>query len=251
MRDKIERNINDSVSSAEFLLSTLYCNAEEYTVSFCGKSRRALFGDLLMVDTAYNEAVVAHDGMMQILPEGLLFGEKEQRDLEEYNKKKKVLEEFFSRNFDTIVFQTRLKWERKLSCLEDNLSAIVLKELYGITFDTTTNDSIKKLAQLIPVGQYLKGEVKMLSFISQKILKHDVEVRMLGKKITFTVMIDGLSAEKYLEEKKRLSHYFSKMVEWFLPYDCICYYEVKAHERNMKLGNTLLLNYNTRLWKRR
>ena len=245
-----ERNINDSVSSAEFLLSTLCGNADEYNVSHCGESRRVLFGELLNVDAAYNEAVVARDGMMQILPEGLLFGEEELKDLEEYNKKKEALDDFFCRNFDNVVFHTGLKWEKKLSWLEENLSAVVLNDLFDITLDFTTNAEIKKLAYLIPMGQYLKGDVKMLSLISQNILKQDVEVRLSGKQVIFSVLIDGLGAEEYLEEKKQLSQYFSKLAEWFLPYDCQCSYEVKAHERHMKLGKNLILNYNTRLWKR-
>jgi len=250
MGEKTDRNINDSVSSAEFLLSTLCSNADEYTVSYCGESRRTLFGELLNIDTAYNEAVVARDGMMQILPEGLLFGKEEIKDLVEYNKKKEALDEFFTQNFDNPVFHTGLKWEKKLSWLEENLSTLVLKELFDITLGSTANVEVKKLAQQIPVGQYIKGNIKMLSLVSQHILKHDVEVRESGKQIIFTVLVDNLSATEYLEEKKQLSQYFSKLAEWFLPYDCQCSYEVKAHERHMKLGKKLILNYNTRLWKR-
>ena len=250
MGEKKDRNINDSVTSAEFLLSTLCSNADEYTVSYCGEPRRSLFGELLNVDSAYSKAVVARDGMMQILPEGLLFGKEEIKDLEEYNKKKEALDEFFTQNFDNPVFHTGLKWEKKLSWLEKNLSIIVFKELFDITLDSTANIEVKKLAQLIPVGQCFKGNIKMLSLISQHILKHDVEVRLLGKHVIFTVLVDNLSATDYLEEKKQLSNYFSKMAEWFLPYDCKCTYEVKAHERHMKLGKKLILNYNTRLWKR-
>lgn len=197
-------------------------------------------------------------GMMHILPEGLLFGENELKDskqstvvlFDQHNKKKNELAEFFYQNFDRRLFQTEMRWVKKLSQLEENLNNIVLKDLFGIEFPEDSPQEVRKLALLIPGGQYLKGNVEMLALVSQNILGKEVNVTVSMNKVLFTIMVDGLNAQQYQEWLTALSPYFNKVAEWFLPYDCICTYEIKAHERHLRLDKKLILNYNTRLWKR-
>lgn len=197
-------------------------------------------------------------GMMHILPEGLLFGENELKDskqstevlFDQHNKKKNELAEFFYQNFDRRLFQTEMRWVKKLSQIEENLNNIVLKDLFGIEFPEDSPQEVRKLALLIPGGQYLKGNVEMLALVSQNILGKEVNVTVSMNKVLFTIMVDGLNAQQYQEWLTALSPYFNKVAEWFLPYDCICTYEIKAHERHLRLDKKLILNYNTRLWKR-
>lgn len=203
--------------------------------------------------------VLDHKGMMQILPDGLLFDVAELNNskkttetlLAEHNKKKRELAMFFYQNFDKRVFQTELEVENKLSQLEDKLNSLMLRELFGLDLQEETSPMIRKLAHFIPGGQYLKGNVAMLALVTKNILKHDVDVAVSGNRLCFTVMIDGLDSHEYHKRKNELKPYFDKLADWFLPYDCICIYEIKAHNRLMKLDNKLILNYNTRLWKRK
>ena len=242
--------LTDQVSRAEFLLSVLCGNAEDYSVCYCGDAKRNYCGELLSVDIEEEEAKICRNGLMQILPSKLLFGKEELKNLKEYNKKKKELERFFNINFDRTVFLSELKWERKLSQLEGELNTLLLKNLFGIDLPKESPQEIQKLARLIPGGQYLKGDVKMLARLSQDILKHEVMVTMTDDKVLFTVMIDNLTPQGYQEKKANLKIYFDKLAEWFMPYDCICSFEIKAHRRHFKLGESLILNYNTKLWKR-
>lgn len=247
--------LTDQVSRAEFLLSVLCKNAKDFTVYYCGDAKRNYCGELLSIDFVEKEAKICRNGLMQILPSKLLFGKEELKNLKEYNKKKKELERFFNSNFDRIVFLLELKWERTLSQLEGELNTLLLKDLFGIDIPKERSQEeslqeIQKLARLIPGGQYLKGDVKMLARVSQDILKHEIMVTMTDDKVSFTVMIDDLTPQGYQEKKASLKIYFDKLAEWFLPYDCICSYEIKAHRRHLKLGESLILNYNTKLWKR-
>lgn len=259
MEKSPNEHLTDPISRAEFLLSTFYENADEYDVYYCGDEKKQYCGELLNIMPFDHKAEINRNGMMQILPNGLFFDERELKEnpqqspkaiFDKHKQKKKKLQEFFHFHFDQRVFQTELRWEKRLSLLEPVLSDIILRELFNIVLTEDTTKEIKRLAQMIPGGQYLKGNVAMLALISQDILGHDILVKVSNNKVLFTVMIDDLNAIEFQEIRTRLKPYFNKLSEWFLPYNCICSFEIKAHERHFVLGKKLILNYNTRLWKR-
>lgn len=259
MSEFSQKYLTDNVSNAFFLLETMYENSEEYIVYYCGDTRNRYCGELLGINPSSKKALIGRNGIMHILPNRLFFDEGELKKtqqsqkhlLEEHKKKKNEFREFFHQNFDSFFPKTEIKWAKKLSQLEDKLNTLLLRELFGLDLQEKSSPMIRKLAQFIPGGQYLKGNVTMLALVTKNILKQDVDVVVSGKKVRFTVMIDGLDSQGYYKKKNELKPYFDKLADWFLPYDCICFYEIKAHNRLMKLDNKLILDYNTRLWKRK
>jgi hypothetical protein len=200
---------------------------------------------------------LSRDGVFQLLPEGLFFEEehlkkknksgydfkKEQAEIE---KLKKSILSFFN-PFDAQYFNLSLEMEKKLNAIDQERNDISAKA-FGIEPEIDTdNEYILKLKKLLPFASYLRGNLTLLTDMLKNVFSVEkIEIRKIKPLfLRFVIHKDGLNKEEYLSMYNNLVAFFDFFSQWFLPVEIEYDYQVKSYKDTFKLGNTLILDYNT------
>ncbi|MCL2417498.1 MAG: hypothetical protein FWD02_06150 [Bacteroidales bacterium] len=198
-----------------------------------------------------NKEVVelSRDGIFHLLPEGLFF-EKDDKKFQE--KKEKAM--LFFQPFDTEYFNLSLKLEKEINRICEKYQFSLTDFLCGNVLPKS-EENILNFISLSNFVNTIRGNETLIIDILKNIL--NVPKIELVKNInstsegiirkTFIIHISNLSAEEYARENQRVSKLFEIIKDNLLPFEIEYSFEIKDKEQEFKLGENLILGYNTNI----
>ena len=249
---------------AEMLLNYLYPELEDRWIAHHdGTFYRNYNRDVLSVDVGQADVHLSRDGILGLLPQGLLSGEEDLRKGDRTERHKelelrlKVLSEAFL-PFDTFSFRRMLKLERSVSQLLDIKLKYILKTCFDFDLDAQQNPYIRELAVLLPYIRERRGDFGQVRNLLASLFHCRVnmqEGRYSELESTqcwlpvmrYELLIPQLSAESYralMADLKPLADFLS---EWFVPMEVRLELLVKQYGVPSRLDQGLVLDYNTEL----
>ena len=262
-------NIDTNLSeiSAEMLLNYFYPElSEKWVAHHASTFYRNYSRDAMLVDEEHKEVVLARDGYLRMLPEGLLFSEDELKgknsidaQYKKLQRKLHVFREAFL-PFDTFAFRQRLQIERNTSQLLEKKLEYVLSTYFGFDLQAEQNPYVREIAVLLPFIREWRADFSRLAKLlgemmncTTKLLLNrydtDDNSRRWIPAVEFQLLIPNLTAGEYrrLYEDTRPLELFIK--EWFIPFEVRCRLSIKHHGCPQTVGDSLTLDYNTELNK--
>lgn len=232
---------------------------EKLSVKMKGTFSRNFSEDLIKLDNYSDSTTIAlaRNGIFHLLPQGLFFDEnllaRNNRSNYEFEKvyrelkrKKKDALTFF-RPFDTLFFKLTLDLEKILN----ELAVAGNDRLIDTFLDTpefdTTNTYISKLIKLIPFADQIRGNIPLLIDILKITFATDkIEMKTIAplhKRLI--IHKEGLTKEEYRTVEKDMKRCFEFICHCFIPVEQKLTYRIKDYTRPFKIGNSLILDYNT------
>ena len=257
---KIDRNLYQI--RAEVLLNYLYPEMEgDWITQYKGTFYRNYNEDILSLYEDENKVVLARDGFLRLLPEGLLTndddlrGEDVAQKFKELEWRRELLNEAFS-PFDTYIFRKKLTIERHMSELLDQKLEYLLKEYYNFDLAAETNSLVKEAAVLLPFVSRWRGDFNFVANLLGTLVGCEVEVTT-GRyshldtticwlpRVRYDLLIPGLTPEAYRERKEEIEPLVCFIKEWLIPFDVICEVKIKEHHPKVETLGRGTLDYNT------
>ena len=269
---KKQNQIKDTKEiKAESLLLQMSCD-DNLFVQMEGVFFRNYSEDLMNFEKeeGYSTVTLSRDSIFHLLPERLFFKENSlinerkhffdfNEEYKELKKKKKEILSFFY-PFDTILFKLSLDLEQKLNLFAKAGNEIFIKYFLDesvvqtrqclVSDNTSESDNyIDKLRLLLPFVSQIRGNLPLLVDLLKIIFSaYKVEIKEIAPfKKRFIIQIEGLSKEEYLAMDRALVPFFDFLHCWFLPVELICDFRIKDFQQLFKLGEPLILDYNTNL----
>ena len=240
-------NTNISALRAEVLLNHLYPEqSDSWVVTNKGTFYRNYSEDVLQLDANLSQVSLSRDGLLRLLPQGLVSTKDELKEAEEL---------FVP--FDSWRFRDSLRAEEDFAYLLENKLNIILKTYYGVDIEAETNPLIKEMMKLLPQASSIRGNFHKIGDILKALLNKRVTTHITcynwsdktadtQPMVCYKVWMPELTSESYKELEKNIEALKNFLVEWFIPFDTYCAIEIKT-EQTTSLNNTMLLNYNTKL----
>lgn len=257
------KNTNISEIRAEVKLNHLY---PEQTDSWIAKHKGTFYrnysDDILQLDEKNSQVTLSRDGLLRLLPQGLISTEDELKGnnftakYKELCERKNYLEELFL-PFDSWRFRESVQNEEDLSQLLENRLILILKTYYGVDIEAETNPYIKEMMRLLPLASRIRGNYYKIGDILKVILNKRITThiscynwsdKISGTQpmVSYKVWVDNLTASTYRELKNNIEALAYFIQEWFIPFDTRCEIQLKTEESAL-LNSKMLLNYNTNL----
>lgn len=260
-------NGNLSQISAEMMLNYFYPELEEKWVArHAGTFLRNYSVDATLVDEEQTEVVLARDGYLRMLPEGLLFDENELKGKKNFDtrykqleRRRRVFREAFL-PFDTFAFRQRLAIERATSQLLEQKLSYVLRTYFGFNLDAEQNPYVREMAGLLPFIREWRADFSRLAKLLGEmvhcktkllITRYDTDdnSRRWLPAVEFQLQLPGLSAAEYRQLYDDIRPLEQFLIEWFIPCEVHCRLSIKHHGQPQTVDGTLMLDYNTELNK--
>ena len=260
---KMNTQKNISELRAEVVLNHQY---PEQTDSWIARNKGSFYRnyseDILQLDEENSQISLSRDGLLKLLPQGLISTEDELRGkdfsvkYEELSLRKRHLEELFI-PFDSLRFRDAVRDEEDLAYLLENKLKTILKTYYGVEIEEEQNPYVKEMMKVLPMASHIRGNYHKIGDLLNAILKHKVTTHIscynwtdktidTQPMISYKVWISGLTENEYCNIERNIEDLKSFIVEWFIPFDTRCLIELKT-ESSSSLDNKMLLNYNTKL----
>lgn len=258
---RIKRNL--SQIRAEVLLNYLYPEMEDQWIAINkGTFYRNYNQDALAIEEKEGKAILARDGFLRLLPEGLLTKDSDLKGddiaakYKELEWRRELLNETFA-PFDTYVFRKKLSIERITSELLEQKLQFLLLHYYGLDLTAESNPLVKEAAVLLPYVSRWRGDLGFVANLLGSLMNCRVEMskgryshidttRCWLPVVRYKLLIPGLTANAYKELMQNLQPLVSFLEEWFIPFDVRCEIDIKEHQSQSRLPDgSLTLNYNT------
>jgi hypothetical protein len=229
------------------LLNHLYPEqSDSWIVTNKGTFYRNYSEDVLQLDAKLSQVSLSRDGLLRLLPQGLVSTKDELKEAEEL---------FVP--FDSWRFRDSLRAEEDFAYLLENKLNIILKTYYGVDIEAETNPLIREMMKLLPQASSIRGNFHKIGDILKALLNKRVTTHITcynwsdktadtQPMVCYKVWVPELTSESYKELEKNIEALKNFLVEWFIPFDTYCAIEIKT-EQATSLNNTMLLNYNTKL----
>lgn len=260
---RVSRNLSEI--RAEVLLNYLYPEMENQWIAINrGTFYRNYNQDALDVDEKDGKVVLARDGFLRLLPEGLLTkdsdlkGEDVAAKYKELEWRRELLNETFA-PFDTYVFRKKLAIERITSELLEQKLQFLLLHYFGFDLANEPSPLVREAAVLLPFVSRWRGDFGFVANLLGSLMECQVEMskgryshkdttRCWLPNVKYKLLIPGLTADTYKEYMQNLKPLISFIEEWFIPFDVRCEIDIKEHQSQSRLPEgSLTLNYNTEL----
>ncbi len=256
---KINNNLSEI--SAEMLLNYFYPELEEKWVAYHdGTFYRNYSSDALDVDAEEKYVMLARDGFLRMLPEGLIFSEDELKgkDFKGNYQKQEMKRRLFNAAFlplDTFNFRQRLHIERMFSKTLDDKLAFILKEYFGFDIHAEQNKYVREVAHLLPYIREWRADFSRLAKLMGELFhcktrmivnrySEDDNTRNWLPGVQFQLLIPNLTPEEFRElyaETRPLEKFLS---EWFMPAEVHFQLTIKHHLKEGEKVETFILDYN-------
>lgn len=254
---------NISEIRAEVLLNHLYPEqTDNWIVRDKGTFYRNYSDDILQLEEKLSQVSLSRDGLLRILPQGLISTEEDLKGndfsakYEALTHRKNYLEELFV-PFDSWRFRNSIRDEEDLANLLENKLNFILKTYYGLDIETETNPFVREIMKALPLASRIRGNYHKIGDILNVILRNRVTTHITcynwsdksadtQPMVCYRVWIPDLTTESYREVEKNIEALNNFLLEWFIPFDTRCEIELKT-EKSASLNNKMLLNYNTKL----
>lgn len=257
---RIDRNL--SQIRAEVLLNYLYPEMEgDWIAQYKGTFFRNYNEDILALYENESKVVLARDGFLRLLPEGLLTndddlkGEDVAQKFKELEWRRELLNEAFS-PFDTYIFRKKLMIERNTSELLEQKLEYLLKEYFNFDLATETNELVKEAAVLLPFVSRWRGDFSFVANLFGALMNCEVEVSTSRyshldsticwlPRVRFDLLIPGLTPEEYRKRTETMEPLVCFVREWLIPFDVWCEVKIKEHHPIQGTQKRVTLDYNT------
>jgi len=246
------------------LLDYLYPELEEkWIVRYDGTFYRNYSRDAMEISPDEATVWLSRDGLLDLLPQGLLSMEDELKsgDKQEKHKKldlqRRILSEAFL-PFDSVSFRRLLKVEKNVSELLSDKLSFILKTFFGFDIEAEKNSYVKEFAVLLPYIRHWRGDMEMLRRLLSSVFDCEV-VRIDGRygeedstrawipSIRFELRIPNLTAEEFKALQKDVQPLRDFLSEWFIPAEVRLEILVKHRSASPVLNENMILDYNTEL----
>lgn len=257
------KNTNISEIRAEVLLNHLYPEqTDSWIVRDKGTFYRNYSSDILQLEEKLSQVSLSRDGLLRLLPQGLISTEDELRGknfpakYEVLCQRKNYLEELFI-PFDSWRFRDSIRAEEDIAYLLENKLNILLKTYYGVDITAEENPYVREIMKVLPLASGLRGNYfkigDLLNVVLNKRVTTHISCYNWSEKtsdtqpmVCYKVWVADLNEDSYRELAKNIEALKNFLVEWFIPFDTRCTVELKT-EKCALLNNKMLLNYNTKL----
>ena len=247
--------------SAEMLLACLYPEkGDEWIARLKGTFYRNYSSDLLSVDEEGGVANLARDGLLKLLPQGMLTTEEELKvqDVkgrgEAVHNRVQVLREALL-PLDTFFFRRSLKLEKQISDLSDSRMDFVLEHFFGIRLSPDTDAYIRKAVWLLPRIREIRGNMGFVRALMENVLDCPVEMKQGRYSATdttetflpmvqYNLLIPGLDAALYRAKAEEIKPFCNFLLEWFVPVDVMCRFGIKQRGGHFGTEQGIVLDYN-------
>ena len=257
--DYLNKRTNTRDIKAETLISQLDIK-KDFNVRLEGVFARNYSEDLIDIEKEDDTKTIAlsRDGIFHLLPEGLFFKENQlkkyndgfdfKKEYDQFKKQKKDVLSFFQ-PFDTAFFKLSLELEQKLNDFTKSGNRIFINTFLDTSEVKADNQYISKIKTLLPFVSKIRGNISYLIDILKNALSVEkIEIKeMQAFHTRFIIHKEGLSKEEYLAMDKDLDDFFVFFRHWFLPVEKEYDYRIKDYKQPFKLGDSLILDYNTNL----
>ena len=249
---------------AETLLNYLYPEGDrDWIARDEGSFYRNYNYDLLSFDDDSQEVVMARDGFLEMLPQGVLTlgddmnGEDSAEKYKKVQRRLKILREAFV-PFDTFNFRQEVTQERLVSELLQVKLSHILHTYFDIDIDKIESPLVREMVVLLPYVSSKRGDFGFIGSILGALLHCHVVVitgrysktdttRSWTPRVRFELQIPGLSPEEYREKDETLEPLREFICEWFIPVEVKCEIVIKDHQSERQTNTRLTLGYNTEL----
>lgn len=247
---------------AEVLLNYLYPEiGEEWIVENLGLFYRNYQEDLISVDTKSRQISLARSSFLKLLPAGMVSNEKtnsrdpESRDAERRNIRQ--LSEIF-KPVDSYSFRRSLDNESFLAESYEKRVEHLLRQIYRYDLETEKSELVKRFAPLILLRERIKGDMGLIRDLLREFLELEVNMsfdtfrdndwsEIMLTRVVYTVVVEGLSQDRYRLKGEELTPLFDFVREWFIPLEIVA--EFKIHDTTLEsnVRKDGLLGYNLKL----
>lgn len=237
---------------AEFLLNYMYPEfRKEWTIVTRGSFYRNYSEDILTMDEDRKYVELSRDSFLNLLPDVMLSPEDEKGNNEQLHRRVQLLQEAFA-PIDTFHFKAQLYAEQQISGLLDEKLTYILKTFFDYDIDAEQDDYCRKVAPLLLYTSRLRGDVHFVRQLLTTLTGCTVRMRQTAwsdtdnsrywmPKVTYDIIMNGLTPEQYCHEMKKLQPLTEMITERFMPFDSIVEIGIKSNEATKSI-----LNYNTR-----
>jgi hypothetical protein len=248
--------------SAEMWLNYLYPELIDQWISRNkGSFYRNYNEDAMEVNAESHIVKLSRDGLLRMLPEGMLTHEDELRGAskekyEEMERRLRLLNDAFL-PFDTYYFRMGLRIERQISELLESKLEFILSNYFGCNINAEENLYVKEAMSLLPYVCSYKGDVRFVRRLLSNILNCKVvmkrgrystgeNTRSWLPSIIYGLIIPQLTSEKYNKIREEIEPLCRFVKEWFMPFDVHCEIVIKEVNVDERPGGRLILGYNSR-----
>lgn len=249
---------------AEVLLNYLYPEAEkDWIARDEGAFYRNYNYDLLSIENETKEVVMARDGYLKLLPQGILTlhddmkGEDSAERFKAVKRRMRMLGEAFL-PIDTFFFRQGLTMERQVAELLEDRVPYILRTYFGYDISKEESPLVREAALLLPYVSHHRGDFGFVSMLLGALMHCRVEMiqgryshtdttRRWLPKVRFELLIPGLTPDEYCEKDTALEPLRQFICEWFIPIEVVCEIVIKEHGLEQQTNTRLTLGYNTEL----
>lgn len=250
--------------SAEMLLGYLYPELEDKWVArHEGTFYRNYNDDALSVDPERAEIILARDGFLKLLPEGLintedeLKGKETKARYEAMQKRLHLLNEAFL-PLDSMNFRKKLKIERKVSELLDDKFDFVLRYFFGIEVTEDTDSLVREAVYQLPSVSRRRGDMPFVRELLRSLTGYPVVMtrgRYSGTDNTkawlplvrYDILIPDLDSDGYRQKVEEFRPLFNFLLEWFVPVDVMCKFGIRQKAGSFGTDKGIILDYNVEI----
>lgn len=243
---------------AELQLATFFPEISEWNAVLESYFSRNYSFDLRDCLPNQQKVMLSRNGIYDVLPEKLFFGEnilrfKDKSELSElvtkmHDEKEKIRDYLLP--FDSTLFSYSFRLQKNVTQVVTNKHKLLLKHFFDYDIDAETNPYIRLLAPLLLQAKDLRGDFERLTHILTAIIDCKVEYNIEhNETVRFTIHKLKLNSAEYKEFNEVLKPFFAFFELWFLPMELNCIFKVKDYQQPFVLSDSkpLVLDYNTKL----
>lgn len=249
---------------AEMLLGYLYPELEARWTARCdGTFYRNYSPDILELEPDTAEVWLSRDGLLKLLPQGLLSPEDDLRKKggnkshDEVMQRLTVLREAFL-PIDSLGFRNRLRAERSVSELVGGKLDYVLKTYFDFDLAAEENPYVREFAVLLPGIGRRRGDYGLLRqllaamfhcevTLSERRYSASDSTKQWLPALRYELQMPGLTAGEVQALYRDLQPLTEFLGEWFVPMELHLEIVVRQHTKEPGPDGGRTLDYNTEL----
>ncbi len=258
-----EYEVEFSNIKAEVLMNYLYPDfGGEWIVDNMGLFYRNYQEDLISVDVASRQLLLARSSYLKLLPGGVISNEQDGggRDAEQRGAQRRNIQQLTEifKPIDSYRFRHQIKNESFLSQSYEQRVEYLLKHIYSYDLESQTSEYVRRMAPLLLLRERIKGDMGLIRDLLESLLEREVTMSMdsyqendwaevILSRVVYVVVVEGLSHDRYGITSEQLTPLFDFIREWFVPLELRVEFKIHDAQLDDRVKPNGLLGYNMRL----
>lgn len=252
---------------AETLLNELLCDPKNLLVSHESYFYRNYKEDLISFDEHDNTVKTSRNGLLGVLPEGLLFGqnvfdglsENEFKEASEKLNEQRETAAMFFMPLDSEFFTLSMLLESTLNDIINSEVPDILENLFDVNLNDVDNEYSRKIVPMLLFSSKIRGNCTLISDLLSDVFcckvsynkrqNQNEDGTVANMEHVFVVNKENLSASEYLRFTDEIKLVFDLIADWWMPAGMDVKYFVKDYKQTLMFRpeKPLALFYNTKL----